>query len=414
MQMKNLLTTILGGILLIIGFYAMSFGFSIPPNFLLFILGLLSAVFGLIIIIVFASKIETSSMESSIEQIRIPKSIRGMVKTKSATKPGEEPSEKVKTPKPMFKPRTKIKPVKTKAPKPAPMIKKAKKVETERKGILSRIRPQKTDKTEKPSPKSASELAESPKKSSEASKIVTPKKIVPVKPEKSTGAIKPKRIVPLKSEEVTDKEKKTKPIKKDDEKVIVKEEGDPQFVKERLQRLKKNYIETQDVESIIDERLDFFKGTLNKLKTESQEPTIIWSFDAGEVQDAMKDTISKAEKKVLMMYPWVRNIDVAVLKKFMDTESRMIVQEASLDDDASVELLQLLLDNQVKIRTMPHVHTVAVVADDSNGLIISTDPIYESYEVGVIYKDSKSIEEIERLFEDAWSLSKDIDLEVRR
>lgn len=92
----------------------------------------------------------------------------------------------------------------------------------------------------------------------------------------------------------------------------------------------------------------------------------------------------------------------------------MIIQEASLDDETSVELIKVLLDNNVKIRTMPSVHTVAVVADKKNGLIISTDPIYESFEVGVVYKDPKSIEEIEKLFEDAWNISKDINLEIKQ
>ena len=193
------------------------------------------------------------------------------------------------------------------------------------------------------------------------------------------------------------------------------DEMDDQFVKNRLERLKENYVENaKEIENIIDERLDSFKGTLDKLKVESQEPNIIWSFDAGDVKDTLNDTISKATNTVLMMYPWVRNIDVGMLKKFMDTDSRMIIQEASLDDDTSVELIKLLLDNNVKIRTMPNVHTVAVVSDDTNGLIISTDPIYESFEVGVVYKDHKSVEEIRRLFEDAWNISKDINLEIKQ
>ena len=54
---------------------------------------------------------------------------------------------------------------------------------------------------------------------------------------------------------------------------------------------------------------------------------------------------------------------------------------------------------------------MAVVSDDKHGLIISHDPIYESFEVGVIYKDEKSIMEIEKLFEEAWNLSQDISLE---
>jgi hypothetical protein len=186
---------------------------------------------------------------------------------------------------------------------------------------------------------------------------------------------------------------------------------DDAYVKNRLERLKDDYIlNAKDIETLVDERLDSFKGTLNRLKTETTDPSIIWSFEAQDVQGALKDTISQAEEKILMMYPWVRNIDVSVLKKFMDTESRMIIQEASLDDDASVELIKLLIENNVQIRTMPHVHTVAVVADDKNGLIISTDPIYESYEVGVVYRDQKSIQEIENMFEDAWNLSQEMKL----
>jgi sugar-specific transcriptional regulator TrmB len=191
------------------------------------------------------------------------------------------------------------------------------------------------------------------------------------------------------------------------------EKDDQEFVKNRLKHIKETYLKNpKDIESIIDERLDSFKGTLDTLKSESQEPSIIWSFDAGDVQEALKDTIDKAQTKILMMYPWIRNVDVSILKKFMDTESRMIIQEASLNDDTSVELIKLLLENNVKIRTMPHIHTVAVVSDNTNGLIISTDPIYESFEVGVMYKDQKSIEEIERLFEDAWGFSKDLDMEL--
>ncbi len=250
--------------------------------------------------------------------------------------------------------------------------------------------------------KDASEPPKPVKKSSDdiPQKVETPK-------------AKPAIIKPVKA----DKESKG-PLKPDLEKL--KSTTDPKlkdenYVKNRLERLKENYIvNAKDIESLVDERLDSFKGTLNRLKTETTDPSIIWSFDAQDVQGALKDTLSQAENRILMMYPWVRNIDVSILKKFMDTESRMIIQEASLDDDASVELIRLLLENDVKIRTMPHVHTVAVVADDNNGLIISTDPIYESYEVGAIYRDQKSIEEIGKMFEDAWNLSKEMDLEIRR
>ncbi|MCE7699394.1 MAG: hypothetical protein K8E24_011530 [Methanobacterium paludis] len=244
-----------------------------------------------------------------------------------------------------------------------------------------------------------------------------------IKPEAKVKKDLPKKIVPkkdlpkkdLKSEKKEDPKPRPKHVDLKTLQSHNEDELDDQFVKNRLERLKSNYVENaKEIENIIDERLDSFKGTLDKLKVESQEPNIIWSFDAGDVKDTLNDTISKASNTVLMMYPWVRNIDVGVLKKFMDTDSRMIIQEASLDDDTSVELIKLLMDNNVKIRTMPNVHTVVVVSDDTNGLIISTDPIYESFEVGVVYKDHKSIEEIRRLFEDAWSISKDINLEIKQ
>jgi len=236
------------------------------------------------------------------------------------------------------------------------------------------------------------------------SKPIKPGKTRPVEPveSKPVEPSKPKRVKPVKS---------VKPVKQVKTPKMV-DKSDNHYVKERLNKLKQDYIENvDDVEDLIEERLDSFRGAINQIRSESKEPSIIWSFDASDVQEAMKDTILAANSKVIMMYPWIRNIDVGILKKFMDTKSRMIIQEAGLDDDASVELIKVLLDNNVQIRTMPHIHTVAVVSDDKHGLIISTDPIYESFEVGVIYKDEKSIMEIEKLFEEAWSLSQEISLE---
>jgi sugar-specific transcriptional regulator TrmB len=200
-----------------------------------------------------------------------------------------------------------------------------------------------------------------------------------------------------------------------DSKVIQSQrEADVDYVKKRLDRLKEDIKDAMDIEGLIEERLDSFEMSATKLKSESTEPGLIWSFDEGDVQGALTEAISQAEDRILIMYPWIRNIDVELLKKFTEADSRMIIQEASLDDESSVEIMMLLMKNKVKIRTMPYVHTVAVVSDEDHGLIISTDPIYESFEVGVVYKDQKSIEEIERLFEDAWKISKDVDLEIEK
>ena len=496
--MIKLIVTICGGLMIIAGFYAMYWGFVIPPNILLFFLGLILAVAGLFLVILFSSGIEIPEKRASTTPRTVPSPTPVM---KARPKPVKvEKEKKVSTEAKKKKTLETIKKI-----KPRPRIKKPRKVEHPEvstkpaeaekpsKPIGSReIKPKRKPdigKTSTLPPKAAFQSSSEVKKpvekpvekesvkldkeESEKFKPTKPEvekaepvkpKVEPTKPEvekAETVKPEPEPVKPKPVPRITRPDKKkdkkpdiiaeqkdkleepvTEPEEKPEEKerkpIIPVKTEEPKsppvlrrpdltklrsnssktreetYVKQRLERMKESYIQnTQDIGSIIDERMDSFKGTLGKLKNESKEPGIIWSFDADDVQNAMMDTISKANHRILMMYPWIRNIDVGILKKFMDTESRIIVQEASLDDDASVELLKLLQDKEVKIRTMPHVHTITVVADDSNGLIISTDPIYESYEVGVIYKDQKSIEEIERMFEDAWEISQDVDLEVK-
>ena len=425
--MINLIVSVFGALMVIGGFYFMYLGFNIPPNPLAFFIGLIASVLGLILVIFFGSKIDLSkgAMPGS-KKAKIPKKPGATpVKPKKMPVKDKKPSESVLSsearpikPKPRVKQQAKFGPSTTSTPppkrepesspgniiKPKKVIKPQKKTETT--GAIK-----KTPNSEK-STTLPPDLATKPKE--------PPKRIAPVKKAPETKETEPPQVKPFKLKEKDDKIiPAPKSVLETADKERLKElqtrtGRDDQFVKNRLDKLKENYIQNaKDIESIIDERLDSFKGTIDKLKTDSTEPSIIWSFEAQDVQGAMKDTIVTAESKLLMMYPWVRNIDVGILKKFMDTESRIIIQEASLDDDASVELIKLLQEKDVQIRTMPHVHTVAVVADESNGLIISTDPIYESYEVGVIYKDKKSILEIERMFDDAWSISQEVDLGLK-
>jgi hypothetical protein len=389
--MINLIITALGIVLIIGGFYAMSFGFSTPPNPLLFFAGLILSVLGAILVIMFGSKIESGNLT----KIKMPKKEISSKNT-GKIRPKEGKKQELATKKPMMA----KKPQETENIKNRVTQEVGNNTPGDRKQIIPRkINPKRVPKNLK-EPGTTKEALEEPKavgdrqtsKKSLPTENVIPASETPIKVPK---AVKEPKI-----------RKKVKPVK-------YTGEDEDEFVKNRLNRLKESYIKnTKDIENLIEERLDSFKGTLDQIKSESKDPSIIWSFEAGEVQETMKDTILKANNRILMMYPWIRNIDVSVLKRFMETESKMIIQEASLDDDASVELIKLLMENNVEIRTMPHVHTVAIVSDAENGLIISTDPIYESFEVGVIYKDQKSIEEIERMFEEAWGLSQNIELGI--
>lgn len=527
--MINLIITVFGGLMIIAGFYAMSFGFSTPPNIFLFFTGLCLAVLGLFLVIIFSSgielpqrtpsstpkgvarpetiikkrptpvkvekkiskadkrrekietiekikprprirkpkKIERADLTAEATEDKIPPEIRGTIGAKeikpkkkagigaTTDLPPDLESKSAKLKEPVEKP-LKTEPGEGGADKAESVVEEkpveVEKVEPEVKGVEEvkseageeavKAKPEvevekikQEIKEEEAKAKSVAEekpaVVEKAEPKAEAGKFGLVKKLIPrirredkdkkAKPIKKAEEAAPAetkegiKIEPVKAEEPSVTEKppiikssQIEKLKKDQESI-----AEDEYVKKRLSRLKESYIQNaQDIESIIDERLDSFKGTLGKLKSESREPGIIWSFDAGDVQEAMTDIISKANDRLLVMYPWIRNIDVSILKKFMDTESRIIIQEASLDDDASVELLKLLMDKEVVIRTMPHVHTIAIVSDDTNGLIISTDPIYESYEVGVIYKDQKSIEEIENLFEDAWEISQEVDLGI--
>jgi len=441
--MINLIVSVFGALLVIGGFYFMYLGFNVPPNPVAFFVGLIASVFGLILLIFFGSRIDLSKREMARPKVAVPESPGTVMvkpkkippKDKKTIKPSETQPKAIK-PKPRVREQPKVSPEKTSTPsitKEKPITSgKAIKPKVDEGKITPEIQPVKApSKPTTTPPDIAGKEKFTPRKIAPIKKVSedkpgkdTPitKKEVPPKPAAISKKEEP--VTTSESASLKDKEEKTKPpapksvletADKERLKELQSRPGqDDKFVKNRLDKLKENYIQNaKDIESIIDDRLDSFKGTIDKLKSESTEPSIIWSFEAQDVQEAMKDTIGTAEGRLLMMYPWVRNIDVGILKKFMDTESRMIIQEASLDDDASVELIKLLQEKDVQIRTMPHVHTVAIVADESNGLIISTDPIYESYEVGVIYKDKKSILEIERMFEDAWGLSKEIDLEIK-
>ena len=50
------------------------------------------------------------------------------------------------------------------------------------------------------------------------------------------------------------------------------DKAENEYVKNRLNRLKENYIKNaKDIENLIEERLDSFKGTLDQIKSESKE-----------------------------------------------------------------------------------------------------------------------------------------------
>lgn len=430
--MIYLLITFAGIVMIFAGLYFMSLGFATPPDIFMFMLGLLLFVPGLIITLLFAGKIDLESITKA-SKARTSRDKKSKATVRPARRMKRLPEE-VK-PKQTFKTEKSFRQIKKPLPETKDEsagvssggVRSVSGVEGESADASAEKEPGRevTSRVKVPEPAT-------PEPSSRKMEI-TPSRVSPRKKEpevplkeavKETAPRRPSqtrkklfKLPKLGRKKTPESKEKPKPAKSKvapqrTAKTLKTPPADNSYVTERLKKLKQEYIENvDDVEDLLEDRLDSFKGAINRIRAETSEPSIIWSFDASDVQDAMKETINSAEEKVMLMYPWIKNIDVSVLKKFMDTDSRLIIQEASLDDEASVELIKVLLDNNVRIRTMPHIHTVAAVSDDKNGLIISTDPIYESFEVGVIYKDKKSISEIKKLFEEAWNLSDEINLE---
>ena len=70
--MINLIVTVFGGLLLILGFYGMSFGFYTPPNIGFFFGGLFSSVFGVMLAVFYGSRVNLSRSPSK-PRTKIPK-----------------------------------------------------------------------------------------------------------------------------------------------------------------------------------------------------------------------------------------------------------------------------------------------------------------------------------------------------
>jgi hypothetical protein len=125
--MINLLVTIFGGLLLIGGFFGMSFGFATPPNFGLFIVGLISSVFGIILMIFFAGRINLSTKSRSPKSPKSRPKITKQLPKQVTAKDKKGPIERIeKNVKPAAKSSPKIKPVTPKPVKPAPKVKSEK------------------------------------------------------------------------------------------------------------------------------------------------------------------------------------------------------------------------------------------------------------------------------------------------
>jgi len=163
-----------------------------------------------------------------------------------------------------------------------------------------------------------------------------------------------------------------------------------------------------DRDAHLTKKMNSIKDSINKIKSESEEPSLIWSFDTKDLQKSMRDIVLKSENKVLMMYPQLKDIDPEVTMKLIDNKSRLIIQEDNLEDKESLELIKILLEKNVHINTKPLINTIIIISDETKSLVLFTDPKFEGLKIGLKHENTFSAIEG---FEKAWKSSEDLNLE---
>jgi len=90
--------------------------------------------------------------------------------------------------------------------------------------------------------------------------------------------------------------------------------------------------------------------------------------------------------------------------------SRVIIDEFDVSDMSYMFLVSSLLKQGVHIKTVPKVHTVNLITDDSHAMIISESQ--NDFEYGAIYEDRNSISNIRADFEKTWNIASNLDENV--
>ena len=128
-------------------------------------------------------------------------------------------------------------------------------------------------------------------------------------------------------------------------------------------------------------------------------------------KEAFQELAKSAKNKMVLEMPSIKELDDGFLSKISSLNVRMIIKEFDIKDMPYVLLLASLIEQGVKIRTLPLVTAINLVSDDSHALIISENESPEDLDIGAVYNDSKSISNIKAMFEKSWNIAMDLDLD---
>ena len=123
--------------------------------------------------------------------------------------------------------------------------------------------------------------------------------------------------------------------------------------------------------------------------------------------EAFENLAVGVNKEIMLEIPSLNDLSDRVLSHVPTIYSRVIIDEFDVSDMSYMFLITSLLKQGVHIKTVPKVHSINLITDDSHAMIISEGK--ENMEYGAIYDDRNSISNIRADFEKAWNIASNLD-----
>ena len=127
-------------------------------------------------------------------------------------------------------------------------------------------------------------------------------------------------------------------------------------------------------------------------------------------QEAFDRLANHVNKEIMLEIPSLNDLSDRFLSHVPSIYSRVIIDEFDISDMSYMFLISSLLKQGVHIKTVPKVHTVNLITDDSHAMIISEGQ--NEFEYGAVYEDRNSISNIRADFEKTWSLASNLDEKI--
>ncbi len=127
-------------------------------------------------------------------------------------------------------------------------------------------------------------------------------------------------------------------------------------------------------------------------------------------QEAFDQLAVNVNKEIMLEIPSLNDLSDRFLSHVPTIYSRVIIDEFDVSDMSYMFLISSLLKQGVHIKTVPKVHTVNLITDDSHAMIISESQ--NDFEYGAIYEDRHSISNIRADFEKTWNIASNLDENV--